>query len=316
MVVLVTGATGFVGRHVVQALLARGKDVRCLVHSPGREKALGSSKVDVRFGSVTDPAALEAAFYDVNEVVHLVAVIRERGQVTYDKINRQGTANVAAAAAQAGVQRFVHMSAIGARNDPSFRYLYSKWQGEQAVIKGGVPYTILRASLLFGEGDQVANSLAGLVRVFPIVPVAGDGKAQFQPLSVEDLARCVVATVDNQALVGRMVEIGGPEQLTYDQMLDVVCLTLGVRRLKLHIPMPLMRGIVRAMGALLPRPPATTEELKMLSVPNVAQPNAVEETFGFSPRPLGGNIGYVKRVGFWDGLKISLGAMPPHIRDH
>ena len=316
MIALVTGATGFLGRNVVKALSDSGVNVRCLVHTPVRAEVLSGQGVDVHYGSVGDPAALKVAFYDVDVVVHLVAVIRESGAVTFRGINQMGTENVVEAARDKGVKHFIYLSAIGAADDPTYHYLYSKWQAEQAIIGSGLPYTILRASLMFGEGDEFVNTLAGLVRAFPIVPIAGSGRNRFQPMAVDEVARCVAAAVGREDLMGRIIEIGGPDHLSYNDIVGIIAHTYQVRRLKLHVPVPMMRLVVRLMEALLPRPPATTQQLRMLPIPNVAEINTVEEVFGFEPRPLAGNIEYIKGISFWDGLRISSGFMPSRIRDH
>ena len=316
MIALVTGATGFVGREVVKALCSRGVEVRCLVRTPGKEVVLAGQDVDVHYGSVGDLAALRAAFYSVDVVVHLVAVIRESGKATFEAVNRGGTENVVKAAKNEEVKHFIHLSAIGAADTPEYPYLYSKWQAEQAVIGSELPYTILRASLQFGEGDEFINSLAGLVRAFPVVPIVGSGKTRFQPIAVDEVARCVADAADRGDLMGKVIDIGGPDQLSYNEIVDTIAQTYRVRRLKLHVPVPAMRLVVRLMEALLPKPPATTEQLRMVSIPNVAELNTVEEVFGFTPRPLQGNIEYIKGISFLDGLRIALGFMPKRIRDH
>ena len=316
MTVMVTGATGFLGRRVVEALLDRGKDVRCLVRSPGAEAMFDQDRVDVHYGSVTDPASLRAAFYDLEEVIHLVAVIQERGGATFYRINVEGTRNVLKAAEDAGVRRFVHMSAIGAQENPAMRYLYSKWVAEQLVFSSGIPYTILRPSLLFGEGDEFMNALAGLIRVMPIVPVIGNGKNEFQPVSVDDVARCAANAVDNPRLRNRRVEIGGPQRLSYDQVVDEVAFTMSTKRWKLHIPVALMRFPVWLTEKLLSKPPVTKDQLAMLQVPNFPERDTVQGVFRFSPKRIRGNITYVRRVTWGDGVKMLLGRMPRHIRDH
>jgi uncharacterized protein YbjT (DUF2867 family) len=272
----------------------------------------------VQYGSISDPDVLVSACQGVDFVVHLVAIIRQRGEATFDQVNRQGTANLLAAAKEAGgVKHFLHVSAIGADNNPEYPYLYSKWQGEQEVINSGLPYTIIRPSLIFGKGDEFINALAALVRVFPlVVPVVGGGRNRFQPIAAEDVARCIVLALDRNDLKGKTIEIGGPQQLSYNEVVSIVARTLGKRRLRFHIPVWLMRLNVAIMEKLLPRPPITTEELRMLPIRNVAELNTVEQTFGFTPRPLEGNIDFIKSMGFGDGLKISLGFMPAHIRDH
>ena len=316
MAVLVTGAKGFLGRKVVGALLAQGNEVRCLVHTPGAEAVLNTDKVDVHYGSVTDPSSLKAALYDVDAVVHLVAIIREKGGATFRGINVQGVENIVQAASASGVKRIVHVSAIGAQDNPQLPYLHSKWLGEQAVIQSEIPYAILRPSLVFGEGDGFINTLAGLVKALPVVPIAGSGNNEFQPIAVDDAARCVAAAVDRDDLVSRTIEIGGPERLTYSRIVDIIAETLAVRRLKVRVSLSLMSPMVRLMELLLPRPPVTMHQLAMLPVPNYAEIGAVETVFGFKPKPLDGNIDFVNKVRFRDGMRIVLGFMPRHIRDH
>ena len=311
-----TGATGFVGREAVKALCARGAEVRCLIHTPGGERVLAGQRVDVHYGNVGDEAALEAAFYDVDVVVHLVGVIRERGRATFQSVNRMGTERVVAAAREAGVKHFVYASAIGAADDNRYPYLYSKWQAEQAVVQSGLPYTILRPSIQFGPGDEFINTLAGLVRAFPVVPIVGKGRNRFQPISVGDVARCLAQAVGNEEMQGKIIEIGGPEHLSYTEIVDTIADTYQVRRLKVHVPVPAMRPVVRLMETLLPHPPATTDQLRMLPIPNIAKLHTVEEAFGFKPVRLQGSIGYIRGIGFWDGLRIALGFMPRRIRDH
>ena len=316
MTVMVTGATGFLGRRVVQALLDKGKDVRVLVRTPGSEAMFDQDRVDVHYGAVTDPASLRAAFYDLDEVVHLVAVIQERGGATFYRINVEGTKNVLEAAANVGVRRFVHLSAIGAQENPMMRYLYSKWVAEQLVFSSGMPYTILRPSLLFGEGDEFMNALAGLVRTMPLVPVIGNGKNEFQPVSADDVALCVANAVDNPRLRNRRVEIGGPQRMTYDQIVDDVAFTMSAKRWKLHIPVALMRFPVWLAEKLFSNPPVTRDQLAMLQVPNYPDKDTVQGVFRFTPKRVRGNITYVRRVRFGDGVKMLLGRMPRHIRDH
>jgi uncharacterized protein YbjT (DUF2867 family) len=325
MEVLVTGATGFLGRRVVRELLDRGHRVRALVHTPGREALFPQGAVTVHQGSVSRPESLAAACRGADAVVHLVAIIRQRKGASFDGVNRQGTANLVAAikeanrdatAAGGGVRKLVHVSVIGAADNPAIPYLHSKWQGEQAVAAGGLPYTILRPSLLFGEGDEFLNTLAGLVRVFPVVPVVGSGRNRFQPIAAEDVARCVALALERPDLDGQTLEIGGPQELSYLEVLRLVARTLGKRRWRVNLPVWFMRLNVALLEKVQPRPPVTTEQLRLLPVRNVAQLDSVERVFGFTPRPLEGNIDYIRSVGFLDGLKITLGFMPSRIRDH
>ena len=316
MLVLVTGATGFLGRRVVRQLQEHGHDVRCLVHTPGRERLFPERTVDVHYGSVLDLDALSELLYDVGAVIHLVSTIRQLKGVTYDQINRQGVANMVAAARDNGVKHFIQVSAIGATDDPTYAYLYSKWRGEREVVSGGVPYTIIRSSLMFGEGDGFLNPLAGLTRVLPVVPVVGSGRNRFQPIAVDDVARCIVSAVDREDLKGKIIEIGGPEQLSYNEIMAVVASTMGKRRLRIHLPVWLVYLAAATLGRFQARPLATADQLRMLAIRNVAEPGTVEQTFGFTPRTLEGNIEYVKTIRFGEGLRVAMGSIPSRIRDH
>jgi NADH dehydrogenase len=315
--VLVTGGAGFVGRHVVAGLQAAGYTrIRCLVHrrSPAR-LSRGKAAEEVA-GDVQDPDSLARAVEGVDAVVHLVGVIREGPGATFQDVNHRGTANLVHAARQRRVRHVVYLSAIGATNEPGYQYAYSKWLGEQEVIQSGIPYTILRSSILFGAGDEFLNTLAAVLKLFPVVPVAGEGKNRFQPLAVQDLARCLALAVCQERYYGRILEIGGPQQYSYDQLVTLLIQTLGLRRLPLHVPVPVMRRIAQMMELVMSRPPVTREQLKYLDRDNVAEMDTVERHFGFTPRPLEGNLGYLQRLRWRDALAINGGFMPRHIRDH
>ena len=316
MLVLVTGATGFVGRRVVQELQAHHHDVRCLVHTPGRERLFPDRSVEVHYGSIFDRAALTEAFHHVDAVIHLVGIIRETRSTSFDQVHRQGLGNVIAVALEANIKHLIHVSAIGATNNPEYAYLSSKWRGEQELIGSGLPCTIFRPSVMFGEGDEFVNSLAGMLRSAPLMPIIGSGRNRFQPIAVEDVAKCLALAVGREDLKGRTIELGGPEQLSYNEMVSVVARTLAIRRLRIHVPVWMMYVAAAIMERLLPRAPITTDQLRMVSLRNVAEPDVVENTFGFTPRTMAGNIDYATAVRFRDGVNMLLGSMPTRIRDH
>jgi NADH dehydrogenase len=268
------------------------------------------------YGDVLSLPALKEAMRGVDTVVHLVAIIREKRNEKFDLINRRGTEVVVQAAREEGVRHFVHMSAIGAHDDPAYPYLHSKWQGEQAVINSGLTYTIFRPSIQFGEGDEFINTLAGVVKAFPLVPVAGSGQVRLQPISVEEVGAMVSLVVDDPRFGGRTIEIGGPDHLTYNEITDIIARTLKVRRIKAHLPLPLMKGLIRIMEVLLSHPPATASQLELLALDNVTDIDSVEKAFKLKPRSLEGNIGYIQSISLWEAWRIALGFMPGRIRDH
>lgn len=307
MTVLVTGATGFLGRRVVPQLLAAGQEVRALVRAPGREAVFATPPSDVCYGDVSDPDALAEACRDITTVIHLVAVIRG-GPRQFDAINRQGTANIAAAAKAAGsVKHFIHISAIGAAADPRRRYLHSKWQGEQEVINSGLHYTILRPSLIFGPGDEFTNAVAALVRITPATPVIGSGANRLQPISVDDVAACVVAANSGNLRGNRIIAIGGPQQLSYNEIVATVADALGRSRRRINIPLWAVRLPIAAMETLTPNPPINRAMLQLIGMRNVTDTDAVAATFGFHPRPMAGNLDYLRNIGFGAALRMNLG---------
>ena len=314
MLVLVTGATGFLGRRVVPELLARRHQVRCLVHSPGRERLFDHREVEIHYGSILNLESLSQAMYGVQSVVHLVGIIRTGRGASFDQVHRQGTGNVVEAAREAGVRELIYLSAMGAVADPKYPYLHSKKQAELRVTSSGLDYTILRPSVIFGEGDEFLTALAGLIRFGPITPVIGSGKNRMQPVAVEDVARCVAASVGNSLVRGRTFNLGGPERLSYNDLLEEVARAMGRRLRSVHIPLAAAWPAVAVMQHLLPRPPVTTTQLRMLGVRNVSEGRDMERVFGFTPKPLRGNIDYVRKVTRADAFQMTLGLSTPRRR--
>ena len=290
MKVAITGANGFVGRHVAARLAGR-HDVRALISErAGAERELPSGIADVRRVDVRRAETLAGAFEGVALVVHTVAIPTER-HGRFAEVNVAGTAHVVAEARRAGVRRLVHMSALGADPRSPYPYLRSKGEGQALVTGSGIDHVVLRPSLLFGEGDDFFPRLR-LTLAFPVVPVPGDGKARFQPIHVDDVAQAVAAAVDRPEIRG-VHEIGGPEPVTYDQMLAEAMRGTGKRRVTVHVPVPLMKVPALAMG-LLPDPPVTVQQLDLLAVDNTPAPNAIEAVFGVRPRPFRGALGYLR----------------------
>lgn len=292
--VLITGGSGFVGSAVRASLTDR--PVRLLQRKPA---ATGSpdDRVEWVAGDVTDPISLRGTMDGCNAVVHLVAIIKESGDATFDRVIRQGTENVLAEAQRAGVGRFVYVSALGARNDPRFPYLHAKYQAETAVIGAGIPWIIFRPSVIFGPDDEFINTLANLVRRAPVIPVVGDGTAKFQPIAVQQVAAAIKHALDDPATISQTYELGGGTTYTYEQMIDLLASKLGVRKPKVHVPARIMRPVVSLSKALPEqlRPPVTEEQLKMLAIDNATEASATARLAGEPAISLEDGIGYISR---------------------
>lgn len=293
--IFITGGTGFVGSALLTALGDR--PLRLLVRDIDEHGAQESQQIEVVEGDVTNAGSLRETMNGCSTVIHLVAIIEESGNRSFDQVIRQGTENVINEARSAGVRRFIQMSALGAANLPDFPYHQSKWRAEEAVRASGLDWTIFRPSIIFGPGDGFITTLAGVVRTFPIMPVVGDGRSRFQPVAVEDIAASFLSVLDDPATIGEIFELGGPDVVTYEQLLQLIAHHLGKSRRALHIPVPLMRAVV-TMSQPLPkrlRPPVTRDQLKMLALDNATANSATERLIGHPPRALRDNLGYIDR---------------------
>ena len=310
--ILVNGAAGYVGSNLVRRLVHAGKPVRALVHSPAKAEvrlADVRARIEIVQGDVTRPETLVAAMQGVDAVVHLVAIAIERGNATYDRINYQGTINMVDAAQAAGVRRFINMSQNGADSSLPYPFLASKGRAQDYVAASDLAWTALRPSVIWGPQDEFANVQARLIKLTPLIfPVVGDGKARFQPVYVGDVVEAIVRSLDDDRTIGRELGLGGPEILTYQQIVDRVLDALDTRRLTVRVPVPLLRPAVALMGAVLPNPPVAPSLLDLLKVDNVVAHNALTEDFDLDPRPfIPENLRYMQRFSALGSLKRFMG---------
>lgn len=280
MRVLVTGATGFVGRHVVPALIEAGHSVRAIAR--GRHRVALPVDAELVRGSVTDPDLLRQAADGMDACVHLVAIIVERGEETFSLVNHLGTAAVVRALADAGVERLVHQSALGASPDPRFPYLRSKWMGEEAVRSSGLDWTVLRPSVLFGPGAGFFRPIVWTLRWMPVYPLPAGGRTRFRPLAVSDLAGCIVRALEGAASK-ETVDLGGPDELTFRQIAEVCAHALGKRRAMLPVPVWAARPFA-ATQRFRREPLVTNPQLDMVALDNTCDPADLERAFGFPPQ--------------------------------
>ena len=222
-----------------------------------------------------------------------MAIIQERGRQTFDRVNREGTERVVEAAKQAKVGHFMHQGALGADPDPRYPYLLSKWQGEQAVRASGLPYTGLRPGLIFGPGDGFFTLLTRMMRISPVIPIAGDGRTLFQPISVGDVTRCIVLALERGPAM-RVYEIGGPDQMSYEDIVRTIKSALGLHRKIVHVPVPMMMPPAFFMEKLLRHAPVTRGQLRMLGRNNITRVNSVKVDFGFDAERFPDNCDYLQ----------------------
>jgi NADH dehydrogenase len=277
--ILVTGASGFVGHHVVRELAEAGMRVRAMVRSARGAQALEGIDCELVRGDVTDPASLRAAARGMRTIVHLVAIL-EGSPAAFERVMAVGTGNLVEAARESDVRRIVLMSALGTGPGATVPYFRAKWAAEQAVASSGVDHAVLRPSFVFGVDGGALPRLLRVARLAPVTPVIGPGTQRIQPIWIGDLARGVRIAVEAEGTAAPF-ELGGPETVTWSELWRRLKTSLGTRRPTVHVPFWLARG----PAALLERIPPTLltrDQLRMLEGPD----NAVTDG-GASMRRLG-----------------------------
>jgi NADH dehydrogenase len=286
--VLVTGGTGFVGRHVVQALRGSGREVRALVRSRERGRELEGWGCELVEGDVTDAAGLRRAVEGCDTVVHLVA-IRQGRKEQFRRVMEQGTRDLVAAAREAGVRRFVHMSALGTSEQTKdlVPYYHAKWDTEQTVRESGLEHVIFRPSFVFGRDGGILPTFKKLARLTPVTPITGSGNQRIQPIWVDDVAAYFDAAVEKPEAANRTFELGGPDAVSWNELWERLKRALRIRRPSIHVPMTLMRMNALVTERLPGNIPLTRDLLTMLEHgDNVVSNDEAVRTFGLPLVPL------------------------------
>lgn len=277
--IFIAGASGFVGGHLIDALIKEGYKLRCLARS---EKAQGLFKergIDIVAGDITIPETLEGGLKGVDFVVHLVGIIQEKGSATFQRVHVEGTRSLVAEAKKAGVKHFFYQSALGADKDSWSDYQKTKAEAEEIVKTSGMPYTIFRPSLIIGQWDGFTKMLMELIGISPVIPIPGDGKSKFQPVYINDWIKCMQKVIASPESFKGIFEIGGPEHLTYNEIVSALAEAMNVKKSIVHMPMWVMKFGARTIPFL----PVTYDQLRLLETDNICDKNSVEKSFGFKP---------------------------------
>lgn len=286
--ILITGATGYIGRHLVSRLVAQGERPRCLVRDTQRAASiLPADKVEFVQGNTTQPDSLGAAMHGVDTVVHAAFLTADRKQSAgnhYQETNVQGTANVIKAAQDAGVKRIIEMSGLGTKPDKPGSYMQGRYLAEKMLKESGLDWTIIQPSVLFGKDAPFIKGLSNLIHTAPVVPLIGGGKIMFQPIYVEDVVTVVIKVLDDPArTAGKTYTIGGPEYYSFTQIIDALLRAMHKTRIKVYAPTPLVGIGAALMEAVLPKPPLTRAAMTLFSFDNTTDLDSVERDFGFKP---------------------------------
>ncbi|UCG14751.1 MAG: complex I NDUFA9 subunit family protein [Deltaproteobacteria bacterium] len=283
MKVFVTGSTGFVGNHVLSALLEVGHQVRALVRPGSEYKLKRPDELEIVNGAVGETATLVQGIEGCDAVIHLVGIIRAfpARNITFERLHTEATASVIAAAKETSVSRLLHMSALGARQDGPTPYLRTKFAAEELVRESGLDYTIFRPSLIFGRGGEAIQMFSAMVAK-RVVPIIGDGQYQFQPVSVTTVAQGFEKSLALEAAKEQTLDVGGPDNVTFDEIMDTVARVMGKTITKVHVPVFPLRLATSALQHA-PGYPLTTDQITMLLEGSTCDEKPFYELTGLSP---------------------------------
>ena len=286
--ILVSGGTGFVGGHIVHRLRSADVPVRCLVRNRRRAGQLEAWGCELAEGDITDRDAVRRAVDGCDAVVHLVA-IRQGKREQFERVMTEATRDLIAAAREAGVRRFVHMSALGTSEETKdlVPYYGAKWDMEQSVGSSGLDHVIFRPSFIFGRDGGILPTFRKLAKLAPVTPIIGKGTQRIQPIWVDDVAEFFALALDKPEATNRTFELGGPDAVTWNEFWQRLKRILGQRRPSVHVPVGFMRVNALVTERLPGNIPLTRDLLTMLEGPdNVVTNEDAVATFGVPLVPL------------------------------
>ena len=296
--ILITGATGFIGQHVVAWLSSQQQPICCLVHPSRRVHRFAPGVItQIVSGNVDDPPALRVAMQDVTAVIHLAGVRDESANQTFEAINVQGTQNVIEAMREAEVVRLIVLSPIGADSHSAYPYLRSQGQVGELVRQSGLNYSIIQSGRVYGSGDRWTEVIALALRRLPFFfPMAGDGHSRMQPIFVNDLLNCFHTCLTDPQTLRQTYVVGGPQHMTFEEVVKTIMeATRHHRRIRYMRPSSArsFAGTIRGLlsGYLL----YTDTDLDLLAMDRTTTLDAVAYQFGFTPARMSAALDYLQR---------------------
>ncbi len=283
---LVTGASGFMGFHVVRALLRAEIPCRAMVRRTSDDRALRGLGAELVTGDITRPETLGPALAGCRVVINLAGAADVADPALNEQVNVQGTANVARACAEAGVPRLLHFSSSCAVRAKQDAYGRTKREGERALQGCGLDLRIFRPAMMYGEGSKEWTTFVSTVARLPLVPVPGRGEHLLRPVLVDDAVQATLAAATRDGLDGRVYDIVGADSLTLNALVREVARRVGKRRRPLHLPLPLVLGGAHLLGKLVAHPPVVPDQVLAFDQDTTGDPGPASADLGFAPRPM------------------------------
>ncbi|MFP6576020.1 MAG: complex I NDUFA9 subunit family protein [Pirellulaceae bacterium] len=279
MKILVAGASGFLGSHVLKALSRHSHEVLALSRRLPEEECCEFIACDL----TEDDLPLEK-IRECDAIVNLVGIKRAAGSQGFKKVHVDVTRRLIDAAHNCGIQRFIHISVVASRPDPRLPYHHTKWLAEEMVRESGLDFTILRPAVIYGRGDDMISHLVKMIRFFPVFPVVGRGNSILQPVDVRDVAASVVAALEKEIAIGKSYDVVGPERLALKEVVRRVAEATGLNLYVLPTPIWLQRLAVSVMNRLSKNPLSTPAQLQMLVDGLYGEQQPLQRELGIEPR--------------------------------
>lgn len=279
----ITGASGFVGSHLIKRFQKLDHNLS-LISRSGKLDSIKSERVEIFKGTVDDIDALEKAFTGCDIVYHLVGLIVETRENSFEQTVSVGTQKVVEAAKKAGVTRIVYISALGTSENAKTAYHRTKYKAEQAIINSGIDYVIFRPSVIYGPGDGFVSMLSSIIRKAPMTPVIGDGKYLLQPVSIDDLTLACERILNRPQAWRKIIDIAGEERLEYLEILNIIKSVLKINRPNFFIPITVMKFIGLILEKIMKPAPLTKDQMIMLEMGNIGDITSMKGLLEIDPK--------------------------------
>ncbi|HEY5982014.1 MAG TPA: NAD(P)H-binding protein [Anaerolineales bacterium] len=294
--ILVTGATGFIGRALMRQLLESGREVRVLIRPSRRSPRLPKGRpIDVAVVSFSDERAIRAALRGVDVIFHLAGAEWQGRNANLLAVDMRGTENLVRVAAEANVKRIITVSHLGASRSSGYPVFKAKGIAEEHIRRSGVPHTIFRSAVVFGPEDHFTTGLEGLLRASPFVfPLPGSSRSVIQPLWIEDLVTVLMWSLDDEGTINRTYEVGGSEYFTVRQVIETIMQVTHRPRRLFEIHPVLLRALVVTLESFVPNYPVSSFWLDYIAVSRTCAVDNLTRGFGLMPARFTYRLDYLK----------------------
>lgn len=278
--ILITGATGFVGRNLLKKLSNEGVRIRCLVRD--KSKITKNSGAEVVQGDLSDKDILDKVTQNVDVVIHLAAIVKSSKQEEFININVTGTENLIYACRKNNVKRVIYVSSLDATLAKTNMYGKTKALGENIIKNSGIDYIILRPALIYGKGSKDIDMLAKVVRKYPVVPVIGNGQSKFQPIYIDDICQIIVKLIKSD-IKNKIYYIAGEQRIALNDLIDKIAHLLSKRIIKIYVPLWLLWLPLKLYGIVIKNPQINYESLSLLNQDKICDIDEIKKDFNFNP---------------------------------